>query len=82
MSTRIGVDVGGTLTNLILFDESSGKMTVAKGRSTPSRPDVGVLSGVDDACTGTTVPDAHYFLHGTTVGINALLERKGASWAC
>ncbi len=78
MSTRIGVDVGGTFTDLIFFDGETGQVTVGKGPSNPRDVDLAVRSVV----TGTLAPDAasrtDLFLHGTTVGLNALLERKGA----
>ena len=78
MSTRIGVDVGGTFTDLIFFDGETGQITVGKGPSNPRDVDLAVRSVV----TGTLAPDAasrtELFLHGTTVGLNALLERKGA----
>jgi N-methylhydantoinase A len=78
MPTRIGVDVGGTFTDLIFLDETTGRVTVGKGPSKPSAVDEAVrgvvASSVDEAAVGR----AAYFLHGTTVGLNALLERKGA----
>ena len=79
MSARnfvIGVDVGGTFTDLFFLDEQSGRAFTRKTPSTPSNQAVGFLegigSGVDDLSTIATV------IHGTTVGTNALLERKGA----
>ncbi|MEQ8708324.1 MAG: hydantoinase/oxoprolinase family protein [Rhodospirillales bacterium] len=79
MSARnfvIGVDVGGTFTDLFFLDEKSGRAFTRKTPSTPSNQAVGFLegisSGVDDLSTIATV------IHGTTVGTNALLERKGA----
>jgi N-methylhydantoinase A len=78
MSARLGVDVGGTFTDVVLIDETTGKIRVAKEPSTPPAPDDGVIRGV-----GKVVPDeglaaVEYFLHGTTVGLNALLTRSGA----
>jgi N-methylhydantoinase A len=78
MATRIGVDVGGTFTDLVIYDDETGEVHVAKGPSTPSAPEAGVMDVVHAAVTETTLARARYFLHGTTVGINALLERKGA----
>jgi N-methylhydantoinase A len=77
MARRIGVDVGGTFTDLILFDDETGTMRVGKAPSTPSEPDVGVLDVVGIAAADA-LADTEFFLHGTTVGLNALLERKGA----
>ncbi len=76
MSAIIGVDVGGTFTDLFLLDEASGTTTVAKVPT--SRPDQsqGVVEGI--AATGAALGDVATVVHGTTVGTNALLERKGA----
>lgn len=78
MATRIGVDVGGTFTDLVFYDERTGETRVAKGPTTTGRPDAGVLDVVSQAVGGPALRETAYFLHGTTVGINALLERKGA----
>jgi N-methylhydantoinase A len=78
MSTRIGVDVGGTFTDLIFFDEDSHEVLVGKGRSNPAAVDEAVRQVVDATVDRDGVERAAFFLHGTTVGLNALLERKGA----
>ncbi len=78
MATRIGVDVGGTFTDLIFYDDRSGEVRVGKEPTTVSAPDEGVIRAVAAAVPAGMVPEAQYFLHGTTVGLNALLERKGA----
>ncbi len=77
MATRIGVDVGGTFTDLVFYDEQTGRTHVAKGPTTTGRPDAGVLDVVGEAVAAEALDRTSYFLHGTTVGINALLERKG-----
>jgi N-methylhydantoinase A len=77
VATRIGVDVGGTFTDLILFDEETNSIKIGKDASTPASPDLGVLSVVDQV-GGDSLDQTAHFLHGTTVGLNALLERKGA----
>lgn len=76
MASRIGTDVGGTFTDLIAFDEETQTITVGKTASTPEAPERGVLDAIDVA-EPELVDRADYFLHGTTVGLNALLERKG-----
>jgi N-methylhydantoinase A len=76
MATRIGVDVGGTFTDLTFFDDVSGTTMVAKVPTVRDAPDDGVIDAVRLLDSGA-VERAEYFLHGTTVGINALLERKG-----
>jgi N-methylhydantoinase A len=75
-SLTVGVDVGGTYTDLFFYDEATGKSATAKVPSTPGNQAIGFLDGLaqrvnDLARVGTIV-------HGTTVGTNALLERKGA----
>ena len=77
MSLRIGVDVGGTFTDAIVFDDVTGKLRVAKNRSTPTRPEVGVLDVVDQVLDPPGLAAADFFLHATTAGLNALLQRAG-----
>lgn len=79
MATRIGVDIGGTFTDLIFFDEESGRIGAAKVPTTTERPDEGVLHAVASSGPRETLERAALFLHGTTVGLNALLERRGAT---
>lgn len=78
MATRIGVDVGGTFTDLIFLDDETGEVRVGKGPSNPSAVDEAVRAVVANVIDPDRVRRTHYFLHGTTVGLNALLERKGA----
>jgi N-methylhydantoinase A len=77
MSIRIGVDVGGTFTDAIVFDDVTGELRVAKNRSTPKRPEVGVLDVVDQVLDHPGLAAADFFLHATTAGLNALLQRVG-----
>jgi N-methylhydantoinase A len=79
MATRLGVDVGGTFTDLIFYDESSGQTRVAKAPTTPDAPEEGILRAVEAGVPDGRLTDVEYFLHGTTVGLNALLERRGAT---
>ena len=78
MATRIGVDVGGTFTDLIFYDDESGEVRVAKVPTTPTSPDEGVRTAVTVALSPDLVRASKYFLHGTTVGLNSLLTRTGA----
>jgi N-methylhydantoinase A len=78
MATRFGVDVGGTFTDLIYYDDETGEVFVGKGATSPAAPDEGIAKVVADTVPDESLRAAAYFLHGTTVGINALLERKGA----
>jgi N-methylhydantoinase A len=78
MATRIGVDVGGTFTDLIFYDDASGEVLLAKEPTTPHAPEDGVAAAIGAAVPPALAATAALFLHGTTVGLNALLERKGA----
>ena len=80
MSYRLGVDVGGTFTDLLLFHEDSGRFWRHKTSSTPADSSQGVMNGVHAICAaaGITPADIDPFLHGTTVATNAVLEGKGA----
>jgi N-methylhydantoinase A len=78
MATRIGVDVGGTFTDLVFYDDATGEVRVAKGSTTTGEPDRGVVNTVQAGVPKEKLPETSFFLHGTTVGINALLERKGS----
>ena len=80
MTYRLGVDVGGTFTDLLLFDESTGDFWRHKTPSTPHDSSEGILNGVKaiTAEAGVEAKDIAYFLHGTTVATNAVLEGKGA----
>ncbi len=80
MATRIGVDIGGTFTDLVVYDDQSGQITVQKVPTTPATPEVGCIEAVRKAAAIEGVlSGCEYFLHGTTVGLNALLERRGAT---
>ena len=80
MAYRLGVDVGGTFTDILLMDEESGATYRAKTASTPEDQSVGVLRGIERACetAGITLGDIDEVFHGTTVATNAILEGKGA----
>ena len=78
MATRLGVDVGGTFTDLIYYDDETGEIRVAKEPTTPAAPEEGVLAAVAAAVPSEGLAAARYFLHGTTVGLNSLLTRTGA----
>jgi N-methylhydantoinase A len=79
MAYRLGVDVGGTNTDLVLYDERSGTQLVEKLPSTPSNPATAILEGIDRfIARGVSPRDIGFFAHGTTVATNALLELKGA----
>src|ERR1700761_5670047 len=76
----IGVDVGGTFTDLVYCDMSSGEMAIHKVSTTPDDPSRGVLQGISELCAENDVDpgSVNYVLHGTTTATNAVLEHKGA----
>jgi N-methylhydantoinase A len=76
VALRIGIDIGGTFTDLVALDEATGALVDTKALSTPHDLLEGILRCVDQA--GTRLADCRLVIHGTTIGINALLERKGA----
>ncbi len=80
MAYRLGVDVGGTFTDLLLFDDATGDFWRTKTPSTPHDSSEGILNGVEAVCglAGVSPKDIEVFLHGTTVATNAVLEGKGA----
>jgi N-methylhydantoinase A len=77
---RLGVDVGGTFTDVVLYDSESQRIWLAKTPSTPEDQSVGVIDGIRLAATRADIglPDLDAILHGTTVATNAVLERRGA----
>ncbi|MCW2566232.1 MAG: Hydantoinase/oxoprolinase, partial [Mycobacterium sp.] len=80
MSYRIGVDVGGTFTDVLLIESGTSKLTAAKVPSTPKDLASGVLAGIAKACqqAGITPSEVTHVLHGTTVATNAVLTGGGA----
>jgi len=73
---RISVDVGGTFTDVILLDEQTSRLSLEKVETTPQNPASGVLQVLEKI--GAKLPQVDYFVHGTTLGANALLTRTGA----
>ena len=80
MSYRLGVDVGGTFTDLLLISEESGQTFTAKVPSTPEDSSLGVLNGIARICeeSGVDPKKIQRVMHGTTVATNAVLQGKGA----
>ena len=75
---RIGVDIGGTFTDLQILDERTGALNNLKTPTTPEDPSIGLMTGIDEAARrfGFEPADIAYLLHGTTIATNAVLERK------
>ena len=73
---QVGVDVGGTFTDAVVFDATDGSLRWAKAPSTPDEPARGVLDAVSALTGGLGAVER--FVHGITIGTNAIIERKGA----
>lgn len=82
-SYRLGIDVGGTFTDVAILDRNTATLHVLKVSSTPDDPSTGIFIGIQTALEQTNAqPQAvSYLAHGTTVGINALLQNRGANVA-
>jgi len=80
MAYRLGVDVGGTFTDVLLFNEETGELLLTKTPSTPQDQSIGVLNGIRKIAELANIDarDIQLLLHGTTVATNAILEGKGA----
>ncbi len=80
MAYRLGVDVGGTFTDLFVISDETGKAVTAKVPSTPSDSSIGVLNGVAKVCAqhGIDPTEVSHVMHGTTVATNAVLTGEGA----
>ncbi|MEV4605085.1 hydantoinase/oxoprolinase family protein [Neorhizobium sp. LMR1-1-1.1] len=79
MVWRIGVDSGGTFTDVCLFEETTGEVKIWKVSSTPDDPSRGITQGVEEGIreVGTTAADVAFLGHGTTVATNALIQGRG-----
>jgi len=80
MGYRLGIDVGGTFTDLLLFNEETGELKMEKTPSTPADQSIGILNGIHKIVktTGISPDEIKLILHGTTIATNAVLEEKGA----
>jgi N-methylhydantoinase A len=76
---RVTVDTGGTFSDFVYLDESTGEVSISKVPSTPDDPSRAILQGIELLIgRGARPEEISFFCHGTTVGTNALLESKGA----
>ena len=77
---RLGADVGGTFTDILLIEEASGRSFTAKVPSTPQDSSIGVLNGIERVCdqAGVSLADISHVMHGTTVATNTVLTASGA----
>jgi len=79
LSYRIAVDIGGTFTDYVALNEDTGDLKIFKSPSTPKNFANGVMNCIDGA--GISLDEVNYIVHGSTIVINALTERKGARTA-
>jgi N-methylhydantoinase A len=78
MNYKIGVDVGGTFTDVFLLNETTGQLAVHKVSSTPEDPSKAIIHGVSEILQIHQIPpdQVTYLAHGTTVATNAIIEQK------
>ena len=76
---RIAVDIGGTFTDVVGFNEETGQLLLGKSMSTPRNLVEGIFTAIGES--GSALPETALLIHGSTVVINAVLERKGARTA-
>lgn len=79
MPIRAAVDIGGTFTDVVAFDDETGQLMLGKALSTPHDLIEGVVKGIDSA--GVSGADIGHLVHGSTIVVNALIERTGARTA-
>ncbi|MEX2643387.1 MAG: hydantoinase/oxoprolinase family protein [Acetobacterales bacterium] len=79
-TVRIGVDVGGTFTDFVLYDEKNGRVQTGKRLTTPEDPSIAMLEGIERLLeeTGIDAGALHSVVHGTTLVTNTVIEQKGA----
>ena len=76
MPYSLAADIGGTFTDFVLVEHASGDLVLSKVPSTPDDPSEAILKGIDGL--GIDLAEIEFFVHGTTIGLNALLQGKGA----
>jgi N-methylhydantoinase A len=83
MVSRVGSDIGGTFTDIVILSEDGSTFEIGKVLTTPDRPDEAVVAGISQAlvASGVLPDDIEYAAHATTLFTNALIERKGARTA-
>ncbi|UCB45195.1 MAG: hydantoinase/oxoprolinase family protein, partial [Spirochaetota bacterium] len=79
MKFRVGIDTGGTFTDLVAINRDTGQLLVAKERSTPERPSDAVGKVLQKM--NKHIPEIYFVILGTTIATNALIQRRGANVA-
>jgi N-methylhydantoinase A len=77
---RAGVDVGGTFTDIVLVEEATGEISIAKVATVPADPSQGCINGIDKALASFAIDpeEVAFTVHGTTIATNTIIEGKGA----
>ncbi len=80
MPYRVGIDIGGTFTDLIALDEQTGELHIGKTLTTPRDPSIGAVDGLKQVLAelGAEAREVREVIHGTTLAANALIERAGS----
>jgi N-methylhydantoinase A len=80
---RVGIDIGGTFTDFSVLNEQTGSVRILKTPSVPAKPEQAIFNGLDELfATGEIKPDqVKYFIHGTTLAVNTVIQRNGAKVA-
>ena len=78
---RVGIDIGGTFTDFVLFDESKQELVLHKSLTTPVDPSYGAMKGIEELLKKAKMQlsEVTQVVHGTTLATNAIIERKGAN---
>jgi len=81
MAYRIAVDIGGTFTDFCVFDDTTKQLTTLKVLSQPTKPGSEILNGLNELSKKFDFrpEDVTWFSHGTTVGVNTVIQRTGAA---
>ena len=76
---RMGFDIGGTFTDLVLVDTAENKLDLHKCLTTPNDPSAGALEGITELLekAGVALAEVSHLVHGTTLVSNAIIERRG-----
>ena len=80
MSYRLSADIGGTFTDVVCINDETGEYTTTKVLTTPEKLTNGIMQGFDEVI-GEKYQQVKNIVHGTTSGLNAVIERKGAKCA-
>ena len=80
---RLGIDIGGTFTDFCLLEEETGRISVLKTPSVPERPEQAILNGLTTLFKDKSIKphEIRYFIHGTTLAVNTIIQRAGARTA-